>query len=186
MNTESLYINGQWVPSSGEGTIEVLSASTEEVLASIPRGSADDVDRAVRAARDAFESWSTTSVADRSKYLRAIAEQLQARGPELVETISKEVGSPVWFSQLAQVGLPGIDVASVAEIIESYEWEEQVGKSLVVKEPVGVVGAITPWNYPLHQTMAKIAAALAAGCTVVHKPSEVAPLSAYLLAELFT
>ncbi len=184
MRTDSLYINGQWVPSAGSGRIEVLNASTEEVIDSIPQGTPEDVDRAVRAARDAFETWSTTSTADRAKYLRAIAEGLQSRAGELVETISKEVGSPTWFSQLAQVGLPGIDVASVAEIIESYQFEETVGSSLVVKEPVGVVGCITPWNYPLHQITAKIAPALAVGCTVVLKPSEVAPLNAFILAEI--
>lgn len=184
MRTDSLYINGQWVPSSGSGRIEVINASTEEVIDSIPQGTPEDVDRAVRAARDAFEAWSTTSAADRAKYLRAIAEGLQARAGELVETISKEVGSPTWFSQLAQVGLPGIDVASVADIIENYQFEETVGSSLVVKEPVGVVGCITPWNYPLHQITAKIAPALAVGCTVVLKPSEVAPLNAFILAEI--
>jgi betaine-aldehyde dehydrogenase len=184
MKTDSLYINGQWVPSTGRGTIEVVNPTTEEVLGSIPQGTAEDVDRAVRAARDAFDGWSSTSATDRSKYLRAIAEQLQARGPELVETISNELGSPTWFSQLAQVGLPGIDVASVADIIENYQWSETVGNSLVVREPVGVVGAITPWNYPLHQITAKIAPAIAVGCTVVVKPSEVAPLNAFILAEI--
>lgn len=184
MRTDSLYINGQWVPSSGSGRIEVINASTEEVIDSIPQGTPEDVDRAVRAARDAFEAWSTTSAADRAKYLRAIADGLQARAGELVETISKEVGSPTWFSQLAQVGLPGIDMASVADIIENYQFEETVGSSLVVKEPVGVVGCITPWNYPLHQITAKIAPALAVGCTVVLKPSEVAPLNAFILAEI--
>ncbi len=184
MHTDSLYINGQWVPSTGAGRIDVVNASTEEVIDSVPQGTAEDVDRAVRAASDAFESWSTTSAAERAKFLRAIAEGIQARSAELVETVSKEVGSPVWFSQLAQVGLPGIDVASVADIIENYQFEETVGSSLVVKEPVGVVGCITPWNYPLHQITAKIAPALAVGCTVVLKPSEVAPLNAFILAEI--
>jgi aldehyde dehydrogenase (NAD+) len=184
LQTDKLYINGQWVDSTGKETIDVINSSTEEVIATIPAGTADDVDRAVRAARDAFESWSQTSVADRAKFLRAIAEGLQARSAELVDLISKEVGSPTWFSALAQVGLPGIDVASVAEIVESYAFEETVGSSLVVKEPVGVVGAITPWNYPLHQITAKISPALAVGCTVVVKPSEVAPLNAFILAEI--
>ncbi len=184
MHTDSLYMNGQWVPSTGAGRIDVVNASTEEVIDSVPQGTAEDVDRAVRAASDAFEAWSTTSAAERAKFLRAIAEGIQARSAELVETVSKEVGSPVWFSQLAQVGLPGIDVASVADIIENYQFEETVGSSLVVKEPVGVVGCITPWNYPLHQITAKIAPALAVGCTVVLKPSEVAPLNAFILAEI--
>ncbi len=184
MRTDSLYINGQWVPSTGSGRIDVVNASTEEVIDSVPQGTAEDVDKAVRAAREAFQTWSTTSTEDRAKFLRAIAEGLQARSAELVETISKEVGSPTWFSQLAQVGLPGIDVASVADIVENYQFEETVGSSLVVKEPVGVVGCITPWNYPLHQITAKIAPALAVGCTVVLKPSEVAPLNAYILAEI--
>jgi acyl-CoA reductase-like NAD-dependent aldehyde dehydrogenase len=184
MHTDSLYINGKWVSSSGSGRIDVVNAATEEVIDSIPQGTAEDVDKAVRAAHDAFEAWSTTSTADRAKYLRAIAEGIQSRAGELAEVISKEVGAPTWFSQLAQVGLPGIDVASVADIIEHYEFEETVGSSLVVKEPVGVVGCITPWNYPLHQITAKIAPALAVGCTVVVKPSEIAPLNAYILAEI--
>jgi aldehyde dehydrogenase (NAD+) len=184
MQTDKLYIDGQWVASTGTGTIEVVNASTEEVMASIPEGTVDDVDRAVRAARAAFEGWSTTSPAERARYLRAIAAGIGERSAELTQLISSEVGSPTWFSELAQVGLPGIDVASVADVIESYQWEETVGSSLVVKEPVGVVAAITPWNYPLHQITAKISAALAAGCTVVVKPSEIAPLNAFVLAEI--
>ena len=185
MQTDKLYINGQWVPSTGKETIEVINSSTEEVISTIPAGTADDVDRAVRAARDAFESWSQTSVADRAKFLRAIAEGLQERSAELVDLISKEVGSPTWFSALAQVGLPGIDVASVAEHHRGLRssrrrWAARWSSS----EPVGVVGAITPWNYPLHQITAKIAPALAVGCTVVVKPSEIAPLNAFILAEI--
>jgi aldehyde dehydrogenase (NAD+) len=184
MHTDKLYINGQWVSSTGSETIDVINSSTEEVIASVPAGTAEDVDRAVRAARDAFDSWSRTALADRAKYLRALAEGLNERAGELVELISKEVGSPTWFTQLAQVGLPGIDVTSIADIVENYEFEETIGSSLIVKEPVGVVGAITPWNYPLHQITAKIAPAIAVGCTVVVKPSEVAPLNAFVLAEI--
>ena len=184
MHTDKLYINGQWVPSTGRETIDVINSSTEEVIGTVPSGTAEDIDRAVRAARDAFESWSHTSLADRAKFLRAIADGLQERSEELVTLISQEVGSPTWFTQLAQVGLPGIDVASVADIVESYPFEETVGNSLIVKEPIGVVGCITPWNYPLHQITAKISAALAVGCTVVVKPSEVAPLNAFVLAEI--
>ncbi|MGI8493093.1 MAG: aldehyde dehydrogenase family protein [Acidimicrobiales bacterium] len=184
MQLDKLYINGQWVESSGRGTIEVVNSTTEEVIGQVQEGTPEDVDRAVAAARDAFETWSQTAPADRAKYLQAIAEGLQARNDEIARTISEEVGSPLWFSQLAQAGLPAIDVGSVAAMIESYPFEETVGNSLVVKEPVGVVGAITPWNYPLHQIAAKIAPALAVGCTVVVKPSEVAPINAYILADI--
>jgi acyl-CoA reductase-like NAD-dependent aldehyde dehydrogenase len=181
---DSLYIDGQWVSSSGSGTIDVVNASTEEVMGSVPEGTAQDVDRAVAAARAAFETWSATDPSERAKALQALADGLGARNQEIAETITGEVGMPLFLSQMIQAGLPTAVAGTYVSLIDDVVWEEEVGNSLIVKEPIGVVGAITPWNYPLHQIIAKVAPALAAGCTVVLKPSEVAPLNAFILAEI--
>jgi acyl-CoA reductase-like NAD-dependent aldehyde dehydrogenase len=181
---DRLYIDGAWVPSTGSGTIDVVNATTEEVMGRVPLGTADDVDAAVAAARRAFEGWSTTPVEERAKYLQRLHEGLNARMDDIAQTISAEVGMPMVFSQLIQAGLPAMVMGSYVDIANQFPFEEQVGSSLVVREPLGVVACITPWNYPLHQTVAKVAPALAAGCTVVLKPSEVAPLNAFILAEI--
>ena len=181
---EQLYIDGSWVPPHGTGTIDVINAATEEVMGSIPEGDAADVDAAVAAAVAAFPAWSATSPSDRAKYVQAMAEGIGARADEIAETICGEVGMPLFLSKLIQAGLPQTVAASYPAIVDEFTWEEQIGNSLVVKEPVGVVGAITPWNYPLHQIVLKVAPALAAGNTVVLKPSEVAPLNAFILAEI--
>ena len=178
------YIDGAWVASTGKGKIDVISASTEEVCGSIPDGTAEDVDKAVKAARAAFDSWSQTPVEQRVQYLQAMQGAIFGRMQEIGEVIATEVGMPLKLSSMIQVGLPGTVMGSYADILKDYKFEEQVGTSLVVKEPVGVVGCITPWNYPLHQIVAKVAPAIAAGCTVVVKPSEVAPLNAFILAEI--
>jgi acyl-CoA reductase-like NAD-dependent aldehyde dehydrogenase len=179
-----IYIDGAWVPSDGTGTIEVIHAGSEEVMGSIPEGVPSDVDKAVAAARRAFEDWSQTPVEERQKYLVRLNEALQARSPEIAETIAGEVGMPITWSTMIQAGLPAGNMQTFATLLDTFEFEEEIGNSLVVKEPVGVVGAITPWNYPLHQVICKVGGALAAGCTVVLKPSEVAPLSAFILAEI--
>jgi aldehyde dehydrogenase (NAD+) len=184
VQTDKLYIDGAWVPSTGSGTIEVFDSTDGSVISSIPEGTADDVDKAAKAARAAFDAWSQTSPEERAKYCSRIAEGLGARMDEIATVVTKEAGMPKWLSLLVQAGLPINSFAQAAAIGESYAYEETVGNSLVVKEPVGVVAAITPWNYPLHQIAAKVAFALAAGCTVVLKPSEVAPLDAYILAEV--
>jgi aldehyde dehydrogenase (NAD+) len=184
MQTDRLYIDGAWVPSTGTGTIEVVDPSTELVIASIPEGTAADVDAAVGAATRAFETWGATSVDERAKYVQAIAEGLAARNEELGATISSEMGMPIALAKVVQAGLPAGTFAAMPQIMAEFPWEERVGTSLVVREPVGVVGAITPWNYPLHQIAAKVAPALAAGCTVILKPSEVAPLNAFVLADI--
>lgn len=178
------YIDGHWVSPEKSGLIDVINASTEEVMGRVPEGSAADVDRAVKAARSAFESWSQASVETRAAFLDRISEALKARAPEVAETISGEVGMPLKLSNAIQVGLPVRNFAVFANVLREYRFEEQIGHSLVVREPIGVVGCITPWNYPLHQIVAKVAPAIAAGCTVVLKPSEVAPLNAFLLAEV--
>jgi acyl-CoA reductase-like NAD-dependent aldehyde dehydrogenase len=181
---DKLYIDGAWVPSTGSDTIDVVNAATEEVMGRIPRGTAEDVDRAVKAARAAFPEWSAKPVEERAKFVQMLAEGLGARADEIAETISGEVGMPIFWSKMIQAGLPQAVMGSYVDIAKDFPFEERLGNTLVVREPVGVVGCITPWNYPLHQIVAKVAPALAAGCTVVLKPSEVAPLNAFILAEI--
>jgi aldehyde dehydrogenase (NAD+) len=181
---DTIYIDGTWVPSSGKGTIEVINSTTEEVMGTIPDGTAEDVDRAVAAARKAFPSWSATSVEERAKYCSRIAEGIGARMDEIATLVSQEVGMVKPLSLLVQAGLPYNSFNVIQSIVDEFPWEERIGNSLVVREPIGVVGCITPWNYPLHQIAAKVAFAFAAGCTVVLKPSEVAPLNAFVLAEI--
>jgi len=181
---EQLYVGGKWVAPSGRGTIDVIDAATEEPIGRIPSGNEEDVDRAVQAAARAFPQWAATPVADRARFLERIKEGLAARAEEIATTISAEVGSPITMAKTVQAGLPVAVTGSFAALVREFPFEERIGNSLVVREPVGVVAAITPWNYPLHQAMGKVAPALAAGCTIVLKPSEVAPLSAFILAQV--
>ncbi|HKP87594.1 MAG TPA: aldehyde dehydrogenase family protein [Blastocatellia bacterium] len=181
---DKLYVNGEWVEPAGSGVLEVINSTTEEVMGRIPEGTPEDVDRAVAAARAAFDSWSTTSAEERAGFLQRVSQGLSARKNEIAAIIASEVGMPLPLATAVQAGMPAMVMGSYAKLLGEYSFEEQVGNSLVVKEPVGVVGCITPWNYPLHQVVAKVAPALAAGCTVVLKPSEVAPLTAFALAEI--
>jgi acyl-CoA reductase-like NAD-dependent aldehyde dehydrogenase len=181
---EQLYIGGGWVDPAGAEMIEVINSSTEQVMGRVPAGSAEDADRAVAAARAAFEGWSQTDVGERADLLEAVSSGLAARQEELAALIAAELGMPLKLSQRIQAGLPIGTFAAMAQIARDMDFEEELGNSLVLREPVGVVGAITPWNYPLHQIAAKVAPALAAGCTVVLKPSEVVPLNAFVLAEV--
>jgi aldehyde dehydrogenase (NAD+) len=184
LTRDKLYIGGEWVDPAGSGMVDVLNPTTEEVIGRVPEGNADDADRAVRAAREAFDSWSQVSPHDRAAYCAAIAAQLDERGDELAALITSEMGMPVGLSRMIQVGLPTMTFAAIPELVEQIEWEEEVGNSLIVREAAGVVAAITPWNYPLHQIANKVAPALAAGCTVALKPSDVVPLNAFVLAEI--
>jgi acyl-CoA reductase-like NAD-dependent aldehyde dehydrogenase len=181
---DKIYVNGAWVPSAGSSTINVIDSHSEEVIGTIPEGTAADVDAAVIAARAAFASWSALSVKERADWVTKIGEALTARSQEIGELIAHEVGMPVQLAVGIQAGLPAAAFASVAEQALSFQWEEEVGNSKVVREPIGVVGAIAPWNYPLYQIALKVAPAMVAGCTVVLKPSEVAPLNAFVLAEV--
>jgi acyl-CoA reductase-like NAD-dependent aldehyde dehydrogenase len=181
---DKLYIDGAWVPSSGTTSIDVIDASTEQVMGSIPEGTPADVDRAVAAAAAAFDAWSATPAEERGKFLVRIQEAMGARMDEIAEVITGEVGMPVAMSKMIQAGLPYAVWGLNAQTLSTFEFDEQIGNSLVTREPIGVVGCITPWNYPLHQIVAKIAPAIAAGCTVVLKPSEVAPLNAFIMAEI--
>jgi aldehyde dehydrogenase (NAD+) len=181
MRYTELYIDGGWRAASGK--IDVLSASTEEVIGEIPEGTTADVEAAVEAARRAFPGWSETAAAERADWLDKIAAALKERTEQIARTIAMEVGSPISIATSIQAGLPVVVTQSYAKLAREAKFEQEIGNSLVVREAAGVTGAITPWNYPLHQIMAKVAPALAAGCTVVLKPSELAPLNAMLLAE---
>ena len=182
---DTLYIGGRWVPSTGTGTISVIDSTTEAVIGTVPEGTVEDIDRAVAAAQEAFPAWAATPVGERTALLTRVSATLGERMEDLADLITHEVGMPLVLSQLVQVGLPMASFGAMAQVAADFTWEQTIGNSLVVREPIGVVGAITPWNYPLHQIAAKVAPALAAGCTVVLKPSEVAPLNAFVLAEIF-
>ena len=180
---DGMYIDGEWRPAAGTDTIAVVNPADEQVIAHVPAGTADDVDAAVRAARGALPAWAATPPAQRAARIAALRDVLVARKDEIAETVTAELGSPLKLSQAVHVGAPIAVAGSYAELAASYAFEEKVGNSTVHLEPVGVVGAITPWNYPLHQIVAKVAPALAAGCTVVLKPAEDTPLTAQLFAE---
>src|SRR4051812_10181197 len=181
---DRIYIGGAWVPSAGSGALEVVNSATEEVMGRIPEGTAEDADRAVAAARAAFDDWAATPANERAAWCARIAQALGERAEEIAALIAGEVGMPLKLSQMIQAGLPAMTFGSMPQVTDDLLWEEQVGSSLVVREPVGVVAAITPWNYPLHQIAAKVAPALAAGCTVVLKPSEITPLCAVAFAQI--
>jgi aldehyde dehydrogenase (NAD+)/betaine-aldehyde dehydrogenase len=181
---DSQWIGGQWVPSDASGTIKVVNPADESVLAEVPDGTARDIDRAVGAAAEAFDQWSATTVTERLAFLERLVGRLEARGDELVEAIVSDVGAPVPVARQAQVGLAIGIAASFLDIGKSFSYETRVGNSSVIRQPAGVVGSITPWNVPLLLTLQKVVPAIVAGCTVVHKPSELTPLYAYLLAEI--
>jgi len=184
INRDKFFIGGQWVAPSTQEAIDVHNAGTGEVMGRVPAGGEKDIDTAVAAARAALDGWSQTPVDKRAEILEKISAGLKARGEELAQLIAREVGMPIKLAGRIQAGLPIANFANYAKLVKGFKFEETVGNSVVVREPVGVVGAITPWNYPLHQIALKVAAALAAGCTVVLKPSEVAPFNAFTLAEV--
>lgn len=178
------FIGGDWLLPSVSAVIEVIHAANEEVMGLVPAGSSADVDQAVAAARRALPQWAALSPERRREYLAQLQAGLAASSSEIARTITAEVGMPLKLSERVQAGLPVAVLESYVKLLEDYSFSEQIGNSLVLKEPRGVVGCITPWNYPLHQIVAKLAPALAAGCTLVVKPSELAPLSAFKLAEI--
>lgn len=181
---EQLYIDGKWRDSLGKGSIDVINPATEEIIGRVPVGSTKDVDKAVAAAKNAFDSWSKSSIDERIELLNALSNAFKERGEELAQTITSEVGTPIGYSRVAMVGTPRVVSRSYAKILEDYIWEEEVRNSLICKEPIGVCAFITPWNFPLHQIIGKVAPAIAAGCTMVLKPSKEAPLSAFILADI--
>src|SRR6201992_939950 len=181
---DKVFIGGEWVVPAGAMPLPVINSATEETIATIPGCTPVEVDKAVEAARGAFEGWAATPRAERAEAMAAIAAGLGERSEELTTTITQELGMPKKLTQMVQVGLGINHFASMPKALEEVRWEEEVGNSRVLREPIGVVGAITPWNYPLNQMGAKVAPALAAGCTVVLKPSEIVPLNAFILAEV--
>ncbi|WP_309683800.1 aldehyde dehydrogenase family protein [Polaromonas sp.] len=180
----SHYINGQWVKAQSPETLPVYDSSTEALMATVPAGTAAEAEAAVLAARSAFEAWSTLPVETRAAYLDKVAAGIKARSEELALAIAREVGMPLKMARAVQVGGPAWHWGNFAKVARNFEWEKKVGNSLVVREPIGVVGCITPWNFPLSQITLKIAPALVAGCTVVLKPSEIAPVNAMMLAQI--
>ncbi|MCT9084307.1 aldehyde dehydrogenase family protein [Streptomyces fulvoviolaceus] len=180
---DGMYIDGGWRPATGPDVIEVVNPADEQVIGRVQAGTAEDVDIAVRAARAALPAWAATAPADRAARLTALRDVLVTRAEEVAETVTAELGSPLKFSQNVHAAVPVAVAGSYAELAATYAFEEKAGNSTVYHEPIGVVAAITPWNYPLHQIVAKVAPALAAGCTVVLKPAEDTPLVAQLFAE---
>ena len=179
-----LYIGGSWVQPEGDGAIDVFNPATEERIGSVPVGSEADVNAAVEAARAAFGDWSGTPAEERADFLNRLSGAIKDRSEELSQLITSEVGTPIEYSRMAMVGTPRVVSRSYAKILDDFQWEEEVRNSLVVKEPIGVVSMITPWNFPLHQIIGKVAPAIAAGCTMVLKPSKEAPLNAFVLADI--
>ena len=181
---DQLYINGKWVQPMGTGSIDVINPATEEIIGKIPVGSKEDIDIAASAARIAFDSWSKSSIETRIDILNALSNALKERGEDIAQTITAEVGTPIGYSRVAMVGTPRVVSRSYAKILENFDWEEKVRNSIICKEPIGVCAFITPWNFPLHQIIGKVAPAIAAGCTMILKPSKEAPLSAFILADI--
>jgi len=178
------YIDGKWVDSTASRDFTVINPANEEPIATISFGGAADVDRAVAAAKRAFASYSEASVQDRLGLLRRIIDVYKSKLEEMATTISQEMGAPISLSRKAQAPAGLAHLLEIVKVMEHFKFEELKGSSLIRREPVGVCGLITPWNWPMNQVVAKVAPALAAGCTMVLKPSEFAPLSAYLLTEI--
>jgi aldehyde dehydrogenase (NAD+) len=178
------YIDGKWVSPAKAQDFEVINPANEEPVATISLGTAADVDRAVGAAKRAFESYSETTVEERLAFLRRIIEAYKAKSEEMAETISQEMGAPISLSRAAQAPSGLGHLLEMVKVLGQFKFEDLKGSTLMRKEPIGVCGLITPWNWPMNQIVAKVAPALAAGCTVVLKPSEMAPLSAHLFAQI--
>lgn len=183
-NHLQFYIDGQWVDPTTPATHDVVNPSTEEVCARISMGSAADVHKAVAAARRAFASYSQTTREERLALLGRVLEVYQKRYGDIVAAISLEMGAPLWLSKAAQAAMGVAHLATTLDVLKNFPFEQLQGSTAIVHEPVGVVGMITPWNWPINQILCKVAPALAAGCTMVLKPSEVAPLNALLIAEV--
>ena len=179
------YIDGRWVdPAGGVRPFDVINPADESVAGRIAMGAAEDVDLAVRAARRAFAAYGRTSKAERSELLQSVIASYQKRMGDIAAAITEEMGAPAWLANQAQAMLGIAHLQTALGVLQEYPFEHQRGTTLLVKEPIGVCGFITPWNWPINQIMCKVAPALATGCTMVLKPSEVAPFSAMLLAEV--
>ncbi|GAB3305092.1 aldehyde dehydrogenase family protein [Epidermidibacterium keratini] len=181
---EKFYINGEWVDPATPNTLEVINPATEEVAGEISLGSEADVDKAVEAAKEAFKTWGKTTPEERAAVMERVLEEYKKRYDDLAAAVTEEMGAPEFLAQKAQAAMGVAHLGTALQILKDYPFEEDKGSTRVVKEPIGVVGMITPWNWPLNQITAKVAPALATGCTMVLKPSEVAPFSAYVFAEI--
>ena len=178
------YINGEWVDPVDPKHLDVINPATEETIGKIAMGNSTDVDKAVAAAKEAFESFSQTSKEERLALMGKILEVYQSRYDEIAEIISSEMGAPLWLSKAAQAATGAGHFGTFMEVLKNYNFDEDKGTTRLRKEPVGVCGLITPWNWPINQIACKVAPALAAGCTMVLKPSEVSPLNAIIFAEV--
>lgn len=186
LDRTKIYVDGAWIESTGSGRIDVLNPATEELIGTVAEGTVEDVDAAAKAARKAFPTWSALSGGGRAEYLSKAAAIIAERTDDLAALVSQDMGMPIGFAKPVQIGMPLANLNAFAELARTYDFDaHEVGNSLIVREPAGVVGAITPWNFPLHQVVLKVGGALAAGCTVVLKPTEVAPLITYALADIF-
>lgn len=183
-NEHKFYIDGQWVIPHGQQTADVVNPTDESIVATIPLGDQEDVDTAVAAARKVFSQFSQTSVAERVALLERIIAIYQRRSAELGAVLSQEMGAPVSLANRSQVAAGLSHLQAALKVLKSFEWEKDLGRNRIVYEPIGVCALITPWNWPLNQIGAKVAPALAAGCTMVLKPSEIAPLNAIIFAEI--
>jgi len=184
VDTRHFYINGKWIPATATAVLDIENPATEQTIARISLGGPAEVDHAVAAARAAFESFSQSTPDERIALLERIVAEYNRRAPELAGTVTAEMGAPAWLARDAQVPLGIIHFTQAIAVLRTYQFERPFGTTLVRREPVGVCALITPWNWPLYQIGCKVAAALAAGCTMVLKPSEIAPLNAMLFAEV--
>ncbi len=183
-NQTRFYINGEWVEPLANQALEVINPATEKIIGSVAAGNQEDVDKAVAVARSAFDSYSRTSREERIELLENIIDHYKARSGEIAATISEEMGAPINLAHSAQVPM-GLDhLITTLDVLREFKFEEDLGSSRVMREPVGVCGFITPWNWPMNQITCKVAPALAAGCTMILKPSEIAPFNAILFAEI--
>lgn len=183
-NSTRFYIDGRWVSPAVSRSVDVINPATEEPFARVSLGGAADVDRAVQAAREAFQKFSQTSVPERIGLLEKILAVYKRRLPEMAATITAEMGAPAWLSGRAQAPSAMAHMMQMIAVLKDYSFESKQGTTAIVREPIGVCAFITPWNWPINQLACKVFPALAAGCTMIVKPSEIAPLSAILFAEI--
>ena len=179
------YINGQWVQSESSETIEVINPANEKIIGHVAAGTKEDINKAVIAASNAFQTFQYSSKDDRIELLNNIIAEYENRYQDFVDTITEEMGSPIWLSSAAQAKTGIKNINETLDALKEYAFEKAEGDYILIKEPIGVVGMITPWNWPMNQITTKVSAALAAGCTMVLKPSEISPYCGMLLAEVF-
>ena len=184
-NKLDFYINGEWIQSESGEKIEVINPANETVIGHVTAGTKQDVDMAVSAALEAFETFQYSSKNDRIELLNNVISEYENRYQDFVDTITEEMGAPIWLSSRAQASTGIKNFNETLDALQEYEFERKEGDYILMKEPIGVVGMITPWNWPMNQITTKVSAALAAGCTMVLKPSEISPYCAMLLAEVF-